>query len=335
MRPSWRTVLMLTPPALLLAGGCSSHRFELANERGREPAEFADAPTPVVPLVPAAPGYAAPTATVPAAPPYGLPPTAAPVVPAAPTYATAPPSPTVGQPIYPQPNVPSAGPVAPAMAYGVPQVTTIAPVLNLTPNPTPASPPSPGGSPLALPFGSLADRGVPASPVPATGFPPPNFGSPPATPNYAVGELPIPPAPVPEMPRTEDPALVDRIPLRDGPFVPRNDNPTPRPGPPGSTLQPLVTGPELIGRVVDDQGRPVASASIQVVERSRAGRRVAAELASAADGRFRVRNLQPGIQYDLVATTTRGPRLVGTTVAVPPDTAVIIQLNSTTANVGL
>lgn len=101
----------------------------------------------------------------------------------------------------------------------------------------------------------------------------------------------------------------------------------PRPGPPGTSLNLAHSGPELVGRVLDAYGRPVVYASVQVRDISRS--QVVAEVASTTQGLFRVRNLVPGVQYELSATAAdQGKRLSGATVAVPPDTAVIIQLHA-------
>jgi thiol-disulfide isomerase/thioredoxin len=101
---------------------------------------------------------------------------------------------------------------------------------------------------------------------------------------------------------------------------------TPRPGPVGTRLEPAASGPELVGRVVDPLGRAESAASVRVLDLSRGGQ-VAAEVATDGDGRFEVRNLQPGTRYELVAIRTLGgQRLAGSTVAVPPDTNVLIQV---------
>lgn len=101
----------------------------------------------------------------------------------------------------------------------------------------------------------------------------------------------------------------------------------PKPGPPGTSLNLASNGPELIGRVLDAYGRPIPQASIQVRDLSRSV--VVAEVASAMQGAFRIRNLIPGVQYELTAAASMGGRrLRGSTLAVAPDTSVIIQVES-------
>ncbi|MFO0944337.1 MAG: redoxin family protein [Planctomycetota bacterium] len=131
------------------------------------------------------------------------------------------------------------------------------------------------------------------------------------------------------------PPIADARPLP----IPANPNPnntgvnnqrllgqTPKAGEPGSQLSRAADGPELIGRVVNSFNQPVAGVSIQVLDISR-GRRVAVETASRADGGFRVRNLEYGAQYELQAISNNGGvRLVGSAIAVVPDTAVVIQI---------
>lgn len=101
---------------------------------------------------------------------------------------------------------------------------------------------------------------------------------------------------------------------------------TPRPGPVGSRLDMLVGGPELAGRVVNPVGQPSPRTPIQVLD-PRDGERVVAEVATDDFGMFRVRNLQPGAPYRLVASTRAADgRLVGSITATPPDAAVVLQL---------
>ncbi|QDU62509.1 thiol-disulfide oxidoreductase [Planctomycetes bacterium Pan216] len=102
---------------------------------------------------------------------------------------------------------------------------------------------------------------------------------------------------------------------------------TPRPGAPGSKLEPATDGPELSGIVVDEYGRPAPLSSIQVVDLSK--RAITAELASGSDGRFKVRNLCYGTSYELIAmTSSYGRRLRGSVIAKPPDAAVYIQVTT-------
>lgn len=149
------------------------------------------------------------------------------------------------------------------------------------------------------------------------------------------------------MPPPQDPvAMVPAAPVGPIPAYPpeaairQNPNPaetgainqgrlaqTPPPGPPGSTLERFPQGPELAGRVVNPYGQSEAGASIQVLDASRGGQ-VIAEVASARDGSFRVLNLVPGAQYELrAASNTLGRRLFGSAIAVPPNTAVLLQLD--------
>jgi thiol-disulfide isomerase/thioredoxin len=101
---------------------------------------------------------------------------------------------------------------------------------------------------------------------------------------------------------------------------------TPRPGPVGSRLDMLVGGPELAGRVVTPVGQPSPRTPIQVLD-PRQGERVVAEVATDDFGMFRVRNLQPGMPYRLVASSRAADgRLVGSITATPPDAAVVLQL---------
>lgn len=104
----------------------------------------------------------------------------------------------------------------------------------------------------------------------------------------------------------------------------------PKPGPPGTSMNLAATGPEFVGRVLDAFGRPVPYASVQVTDVTRG--QIVAEVASATQGVFHVRNLIPGVQYQLVAAANLdGRRLVGSTLAVPPNTAVIIQVEDESA----
>ena len=101
----------------------------------------------------------------------------------------------------------------------------------------------------------------------------------------------------------------------------------PAPGSVGTSLQRPADGPELVGRVVNEVGQPEARVGIRAIERNESSR-VTAEVASGPDGSFRIRNLRAGAQYQLVAVgTVDGRRRMGSTIAVPPDTAVIIQLD--------
>lgn len=131
-----------------------------------------------------------------------------------------------------------------------------------------------------------------------------------------------------------NPAVVATRPLPANPNAgetsPRNRRrvtETPRPGPPGSLLTLANDGPELFGRVVDDVGRPVPRASVQLLDLSQGGRLVA-EVATGGDGTFRVINLRQGTQYEVVgASSDAGQRFTGSTVAVAPDTSVVVQLD--------
>jgi thiol-disulfide isomerase/thioredoxin len=101
---------------------------------------------------------------------------------------------------------------------------------------------------------------------------------------------------------------------------------TPRPGPPGSLLAPIVDGPQLAGRVVNPYGRAEPNASIQVYDLD-ANRRLVAETASGPDGRFRAQNLEPGRHYEVAAATEgKGVRFFGTAAATPPDGSVVVRL---------
>lgn len=153
----------------------------------------------------------------------------------------------------------------------------------------------------------------------------------------------LPPAGIAERPGGAPqpiPAIGDRRGLADLPPEP-GDNPnlantgagnrrrttqTPRPGPPGSQLELASDGPQLVGRVVNSYGRPEPRASLQVIEVG-SSRRIVAEAVSASDGTFRVVNLRPGAQYEVVAATTnKGVREIGTARAVVPQTNVLVQL---------
>ena len=102
---------------------------------------------------------------------------------------------------------------------------------------------------------------------------------------------------------------------------------TPRPGQPGTTLALEPQTRELIGRVVNSQGRPESGASVQVLQVDRPSQ-VIAEVATNANGAFRIRNLQPGTRYELFASARLGgQRLTGSTTALAPNTGVVIQLN--------
>lgn len=176
-----------------------------------------------------------------------------------------------------------------------------------TPPPPPLQPPVqaiPTDVPFAQPLPPPV--GVPANGIPAVGpLPPPGAGA----------GLAINPA-IPENPNPANTGVMNRRRLTE----------TPRPGEPGSQLQLAPDGPELVGRVVNSFGQPEAKVAIQVLDVGR-GRRVVAELASSADGSFRVRNLEHGGQYELRASTAdNGRRLVGQTMAVAPDTGVVIQV---------
>lgn len=157
---------------------------------------------------------------------------------------------------------------------------------------------------------------VPASPAPAP-QPFPSF----EPPQNAVGAEFEPPGRAPESPANRP---LDRPYAGDRTRVTR----TPRPGPPGSSLELASDGPEFVGRVVNPYGRPEPGASIQIREVGGLSR-VIAEVASGQDGAFRVVNLVGGVQYELSAASSQaGQRYVGSTIAVPPDTSVIIPLRA-------
>lgn len=182
-----------------------------------------------------------------------------------------------------------------------------------------AAPPPRGPIVPAVPFQPPVGHAEP--PLFAQGNPPPG--------GIGYAELFQPPM------NDAPPPVADARPLP----IPANPNPnntgvnnqrilgqTPKPGDPGSQLNRAADGPELIGRVVNSYGQPAAGVSIQVLDLGR-GRRVAVETASRADGGFRVRNLEYGVQYELQAISNNGgQRLVGSTIAVAPDTAVVIQI---------
>ena len=101
---------------------------------------------------------------------------------------------------------------------------------------------------------------------------------------------------------------------------------TPRPGAKGESLTPAIQGPEFAGRVVDNMNRPRPEVAIEIRDVQQDNRLVA-YVASGADGTFRVRNLRAGGQYELVAlTSSSGRRMKGSTLAVAPDPAVLIQV---------
>lgn len=167
--------------------------------------------------------------------------------------------------------------------------------------------------------------------MPAPGYaaaPAPVYGAAPGVPavpgGYGAAAQPLPP-----LAQSEPlPLPVNPNPANTGVLNRRRLAATPRPGEPGSQLALEPDGPELVGRVVNAVGQPEARASIQVLDIAR-GRRVAAELASGTDGGFRVRHLEYGNQYELQAiASSGGERLVGSTIAVAPDTAVVIQVQS-------
>lgn len=165
--------------------------------------------------------------------------------------------------------------------------------------------------------------------------------------NYPSGPR-VPPTPVPTDPDgtggvAAAPRGVNVLPpapmITDDPLA-RNPNPnqtgagneppmtrTPPPGAPGSRQDRAFDGPELAGRVVNRENRPQPGASVQIVDVARS-RRIVAEVASGADGSFRVLNLEPGVQYELIGSATDGGRrLIGRVVAVPPDTGVIVPVD--------
>lgn len=161
-------------------------------------------------------------------------------------------------------------------------------------------------------FAATAAPRVPASPTPSPLI---SSGLPPATtvPAIAAAEPRLSDNPNPGIAGVGNRRLVTE---------------TPRPGPVGSPLEPATSGPDLVGRVVDPLGRPEPNAPVRVLDLSRAGQ-VAAEVATDGDGRFEVRNLQPGTQYELIAVRSAvGQRLAGSTIAVPPNTSVLIQVAS-------
>ena len=101
---------------------------------------------------------------------------------------------------------------------------------------------------------------------------------------------------------------------------------TPRPGAKGTLFAPVVDGPQIAGRVVNPYGKPEPNASIQIFDLSH-NRRLVAETAAGADGRFRAQNLEPGRQYEIAAASTAtANRLFGSTVAVPPDGSAVVRL---------
>jgi thiol-disulfide isomerase/thioredoxin len=101
---------------------------------------------------------------------------------------------------------------------------------------------------------------------------------------------------------------------------------TPRPGAPGTRLEPAVENTQILGRVVNLNGRPEVNASIRVLEVNQ-GNRVAAETASGPDGRFRIQNLAPGVRYEIqAATSTSGLRYIGSTMATPPEASAVVRL---------
>jgi thiol-disulfide isomerase/thioredoxin len=179
-------------------------------------------------------------------------------------------------------------------------------------------PAAPTGLPVApaiaateTPDGDVAlndTRPLPEDPVPAATYPP-RASSPPFVETDPDGAIA-------QGDRLPDTALGSRA---------RMDE-TPRPGAKGTQFAPVVAGPQIAGRVVNPYGKPEPNASIQIFDLSQ-NRRLVAETAAGADGRFRAQNLEPGRQYEVAAaSTSTANRLFGSTVAVPPDGSAVVRL---------
>jgi thiol-disulfide isomerase/thioredoxin len=189
-------------------------------------------------------------------------------------------------------------------------------------------PPAPRGG--AAPMAPVAVATVPAMPQSAPGAvaagpASPLAGSPLATlpPSTAGPGLGV----APPTALAPDPLADNPHPNETGPMNRRLLARTPAPGAPGSSLNLTADGPSLVGRVVNAIGRPAPYSSIRVMEVGQPSR-VVAEVAAAADGTFHIHLLRVGAQYELVAVSSdAGEKLMGTTIAVPPDTGVVIQLN--------
>ncbi|MGL5096589.1 MAG: hypothetical protein ACRDD1_13430 [Planctomycetia bacterium] len=155
------------------------------------------------------------------------------------------------------------------------------------------------------------NSGLPPPDVPVVDLPRPAAGP---------GLTPVYPAPEPYAPAPDQPVGVN-----NNPFPPA----APAFGGPYTGADPaFATGVEVSGIVVDAVGRPSPRTSLQVAEIG-GQRLVVADLASAADGTFRVVNLQAGAQYEIRGSSTLGGRLlVGTIVAQAPRAGLVLQLRS-------
>lgn len=170
-------------------------------------------------------------------------------------------------------------------------------------SPTPPYGSRPVGNELPPPIAGIQDE-----------LPPPDLNS-----SFARNEIP-PPA---------DRRLVfgdNPNPNETGPRNRRRVIETPRPAEPGTTLELAPDGPEVVGRIVNSYGRPEPRATIQA--RDVVSGELWAEVASNGGGAFRISNLRPGAQYELVAfTASQGIRESGRTFVSAPNTNVVIQVS--------
>lgn len=190
------------------------------------------------------------------------------------------------------------------------------------PRSVPIVPPTPQASvAVSAPTAAPGSGAVAVVPVPRSSTEFSGLGSSP--PLGSAGTIPVQPEPAPGTGALS----LNPNPNQTGARNRRRVTETPRPGAEGSRLDLQPDGPELVGRVLNAFGQPQPYASIQVRDLRRPGQ-IVAETAAGAGGAFRVRNLAPGVQYQLsAAAEAQGRRLLGTTVAVAPNTAVIIQVD--------
>jgi thiol-disulfide isomerase/thioredoxin len=95
----------------------------------------------------------------------------------------------------------------------------------------------------------------------------------------------------------------------------------------GVGLDPEVSG-ILAGRLVDAFNRPITAASIQVTDARGADNKPQLDVDVVNQGHFTIRGLVPGRTYVLTARTRQDGRLlVGTVMARPPETKLLIPLS--------
>jgi thiol-disulfide isomerase/thioredoxin len=101
-----------------------------------------------------------------------------------------------------------------------------------------------------------------------------------------------------------------------------------------SAVPPSRPDVDFEGQVVNSQGEPEPGAVVEIRE-VRPPRPMVAEVVSDRTGRFRVRFLDPGVDYQLIAVARgAGRRFEGSAVATPPAGDVVIQVRATAESGG-